>query len=792
MLGNFSIGDYFKDGAIEFAWELATSEDGFGFDPDKVWVTVFEGDAELGLGADEEAIAAWQRLGVSSERIVKLGRADNFWQAGPTGPCGPCSELYLDRGPEFGPDTERPGSDGERFLEFWNLVFMEFEQVEPGKLAPLPAKNIDTGLGLNRMAAIQQGVESVFDTDQFMPLIELGEQLSGKGYLDSPEVTRGLRILADHSRAACFLIADGVVPSNEDRGYILRRLMRRAIQQGRTLGMEQGFLVQYQAAVEATMGDAYPELLDLRPAITKWLDAEEESFGRTLEHGSGILEQAIAQAKDSGSGQIAADEAFKLHDTFGFPVELTIELASEAKLSVDTDGFERLMNQQRDRARAAGGSTSGAAGSERETAMQVANETDFTTEFVGYGQLEQETVLGAVAAAPEGGAILKLAESPFYAEGGGQVSDSGVITLIDGDRELTVDAVFRLGDDQALKVSLEGELPPAGVKVRAAVDPIARRATACNHTATHLLQAALREELGDHVRQAGSAVRPDKLRFDFSHHKALSLEELRQIEDLINDKIRENHPVNWYELRYDEVQKRDDIKQFFGEKYGTFVRVIDIDYSKELCGGTHTQAVGNIGLFRIVKEGSIAAGIRRIEAVTGKEAELLNRQNEDLLLRISQFIKSPIHQIEERLAKLVEENRHTAQELKDLRRNQLNILIDNLMSQTTHAEGFKFIVAETALPVEELRQCVDLISERLGSGVVLIGTALQDKCHLIAKVSDDCVKKGISSHELIKLAMPIVEGSGGGKPQTAQGGGKAPHKLLDALEKVKEHLAVQK
>ena len=445
MLGNFSIGDYFKQGAIEFAWEL--SLEGFGFNKDDIWVTVFEGDEELGIGPDEEAIEAWLAIGVPRERIVACPRSENFWQAGPTGPCGPCSELYLDRGLDFGKADDLPGGDNERFLEYWNLVFMQFEQNPVNTLTPLPAQNIDTGLGLNRLAAILQGVTSVFDTDQFTPLIGLGEQLSGKRAGTSDEVDRALRVLADHTRGMSFLIADGVVPSNEDRGYVLRRLMRRAIVQGRRIGIEPGFLPQYAQVVRDTMGKHYAELLEQADTVDMWLRTEEEAFNRTLESGLKMLDEVIAKARDNGAEGIGADEAFKLHDTFGFPFDLTLELAAERGLGVDEQGFESLMEEQRVRARASAGREGGE--DAREKLRAFAASAGDPSIFTGYETTEQATAVASVTQ-QDGRLLAKLVESPFYATGGGQVHDDGVIECEDGGCSAKVVDVVRLGDDQAL------------------------------------------------------------------------------------------------------------------------------------------------------------------------------------------------------------------------------------------------------------------------------------------------------------------------------------------------------
>ncbi|HEX2706816.1 MAG TPA: alanine--tRNA ligase, partial [Solirubrobacterales bacterium] len=524
MLGNWSFGDYFKEESIPWGWELSTQ--GFGMDPERIWVTVFGGDEELGLGPDEEAIEIWQATGVPDERIVRLGREDNFWQAGPAGPCGPCSELYLDRGEAFGAEGERPGDDTDRFLEFWNHVFMSYDLAEDGSLTGLPMRNIDTGMGLDRMAAILQDVPSVFETDHVRPLIDLAEELSGHGYEEGEAVTRAMRIVADHSRGAAFLIADGVVPSNEDRGYILRRIMRRAIQQGNTLGLEAPWLGRFAERAIELMGESYPELVAERETIARWVGDEEESFGRTLERGTELLERLIAEARESETSWIDAAAAFKLHDTYGFPYDLTKELLADEGLSVDDSGFRELMDEQRQRART-GAATAHGSEDTHEKVIAFASAAA-PTRFVGYETLRATTGLAAVEA-NDGRALVKLEESPFYAEGGGQVADSGVLRW-DGGEAKVLD-VYRVGEDQALEVETGGAPIDAGTAVEAAVDRETRHATMRNHTATHLLHAALRERLGTHVHQAGSSVRPDKLRFDFTHGQALGAEELRDVED---------------------------------------------------------------------------------------------------------------------------------------------------------------------------------------------------------------------------------------------------------------------
>ena len=600
MLGNWSFGDYFKEESIPWGWELST--EGFGMDPERIWVTVFGGDEELGLGPDEEAIAIWREVGVPEERIVRLGREDNFWQAGPTGPCGPCSELYLDRGPAFGADDERPGDDTDRFLEFWNHVFMSYDLAEDGTLSELPTRNIDTGMGLDRMAAILQDVPSVYETDHVRPLIDLAEELSGHGYEEGERITRAMRIVADHARGATFLLADGVVPSNEDRGYILRRIMRRAIQQGRTLGLASPWLGRFAERTIELMGETYPELIAQRETIARWVGDEEASFGRTLERGTEMLERLIVEAKDSETSWIDAAAAFQLHDTYGFPYDLTKELLAEESLAVDDSGFEELMEEQRQRARTGAATAHGSEDTHERVIAFAAGAAP--TRFVGYETLRATTGLAAVQA-DDGRALVKLEESPFYAEGGGQVADSGVLRWAGA--EARVVDVIRVGEDQALEVEPSGEEIAPGVSVEAEVDRETRHATMRNHTATHLLHAALRERLGTHVHQAGSAVRPDKLRFDFNHGHSLDPEELAAIEDRVNDWIKASRPVRWLEMERPEAERLGAMA-LFGEKYGEWVRVVEVDgVSRELCGGTHVANTAEIGIFKIVSEGSSAA-----------------------------------------------------------------------------------------------------------------------------------------------------------------------------------------
>ena len=782
MLGNFSFGDYFKEQAIAYAWEL--SRECFGFPADRIWITVFEGDDVLGLGPDEEAIAAWEAVGVPRERIVACNRKENFWEAGPTGPCGPCSELYLDRGLEFGSADDLPGGENERFLEYWNLVFMTYNQEPRDKLTPLPARNIDTGLGLNRMAVILQDVPSVFETDQFRPLVELGEQLSGQRYGAAGASDRSMRILADHARGMTFLIADGVVPSNEDRGYVLRRGMRRAIQHGRALGLEPGFLVRYGQLVRELMGGAYPELNSQREAIDTWLSAEEEHFGHTLEQGLATLGELIERAREDG-GAVSGEDAFRLHDTFGFPFELTRELVAEAGLEVDEVGFEERMSAQRTRSRTGGAASVSSAAGVREDAGRFAKQAGFQTHFVGYETTEQATTVAAVER-HNGAVLVKLADSPFYALGGGQVSDVGSIECEDGDCRARVADVVRLGDDQALLVVLEqGELH-SGERVLARVEPGTRHATECNHTATHLLHAALRRRLGPHVRQAGSYVGPDKLRFDFSHGQALSAEELRDVEDQANAWILENHPVRALATTLDEARSLGAMA-LFGEKYGEIVRMVEVGddgLSRELCGGTHVRSTAEIGLLRVISETSSAANVRRIEALTGPEAVQLVREHDRELDAIAALLRTtPAEALS--VVRAREEQRRKLEAASRRAGDGGAALDPAAIAQSAVSVGeVPLVSAEVALDdAKALPELADRIKGQLhADGVIVLATQVDDRASVLVSVAPALVERGVRAGEIAKAAAAVLGGGGGGRDTLAQAGGPNTKKLSEALE----------
>ncbi|MGD9573358.1 MAG: alanine--tRNA ligase [Thermoleophilia bacterium] len=756
MLGNFSIGDYFKDDAIRFGWEVSTEV--FGLDPEKIWITVFEGME--GVPGDDEAVERWLEMGVPRERIQALGEADNFWKAGPTGPCGPNTELYLDRGPEFGPEGG-PVTGGDRYLEYWNLVFMQYERAADGTLSPLPAKNIDTGAGLERMAAILQDVPSVFETDGFRPLISWAEQASGRRYGADPRDDRALRVLADHGRAMTFLAADGVRPGNEGRDYVLRRIVRRAVSEAGQLGLDPGAITGLSGPVIDGWGDAYPELRERASEVEDVIGAEAEQFARTLTQGRRLLAEVIDRA---GGGTVSGDDAFRLHDTYGFPLDLTLEAAADAGLTVDAEGFERLMEEQRERSRAGAGGGGGDADVAERIAL-VAREAP-PTEFVGWESMSMDTRVAASADLGDGTVLLKLERSPFYPEGGGQVSDAGRVDGPSGAGEV-VDA-FRLGADQVLRVRLTRGSLPAGSEVTAAVDAPRRRQTQANHTATHVLNWALRETLGDGVRQAGSYVGPDKLRFDFTHRGRVEPETLATIERMVNARVDEDQPVGW-EIMDRQAASDAGAIGLFEEKYGERVRVVSSgDFSQELCGGTHVDRTGEIGPFVITGEASTGAGSRRIEALTGTAAVAWLREREAAL-------EAEVAARDERIKEL-------QSELKRAKSGRTDV--GGLAAQAVEAGPVTALAAQVeAGDMDELLAISDRIKQTLGDGAaVVLGAASDGKALVVANLAPGAIAAGLSAGAIIREVAPIVGGGGGGKDQMARAGGKDPAKLPEALD----------
>jgi alanyl-tRNA synthetase len=747
MLGNFSFGQYFKEGAIELAWEFVFEH--LRLDPERFWVSVFAGDAELGLGEDEVAYNKWEEIGQPVERIVLLPRSENFWWVGGPGPCGPDTEMYYDWGAEHGcgqPDCRPSCTRCERFLEFWNLVFMSYELHADGKLTPLPKQNVDTGMGVERTAAILQNVMTVYETDGYQAIMSWIAEESGVAYGDSPEATKAHRILADHGRGMTFLAADGVSPSNEGRGYVMRRIVRRAVQQANRIGLEPPYLARLADVVIEQMKSGYAELEEHRDEIHRILSAEEERFGQTLARGLRLFEEVAQQG-----GDISGDDAFRLHDTYGFPLELTQELARERGLGVNDEEFTKLMEQQRERSRAAGSTAE----------FQVEGPK---TEFVGYEKTDVLTAIAALYDRGDGTFEVKLHESPFYAAGGGQVSDQGVLIHEGSGAEAALLEAIRLeGDDQVLV--FEGSGFAEGDRVRAVVAWAHRFPTMANHTATHLLHKALQDVLGDHVRQAGSAVRPDKLRFDFTHPQALSAEERTDIERRVNEKIFENLPVHAFVTPIEEARQLGAM-MLFGEKYGDQVRVIEIPgYSRELCGGTHVRWTAEIGPFAILSESSVGAGARRIEAVTSAEAYAL--------------LHGARHESEE-LRRELETVRKEARKPKAASAADFTIVERESDVVLVEAQGAKG---------GELRDLSDRLRQQEKAAGVIVGSVDDGRAYLVVNLDDSLVGKGLDAVQLVRELGRHIGGGGGGRPTLAEAGGKNPAGLRDALEAGKQAIA---
>ena len=751
MLGNFSFGQYFKEGAIELASEFIREH--LQIDWDRTWATVHAGDPELGLGADETAIALWEAIGMPRERIVELPSSENFWSVGGPGPCGPDSEIYYDWGEEYGcgdPGCAPACPRCDRFLEFWNLVFMEYELHVDRTLTPLPTQNVDTGMGVERLAAIMQGVRSVYETDGYQAIMAWIEAESGVPWDADETATKAHRVLADHGRGMTFLVGDGVLPSNEGRGYVLRRIVRRAVQQARKIGLDD--LWRLSDVVVEQMGPWYPELAENQARIRDVLRAEEERFSETLLRGMGLFEEVAAK------GDVSAEDAFALTATYGFPVELTTELARERGLTVDEDGFSELMAEHREISRAG-------AGRGIERAAELSRTAGFATEFVGYEKLDVLTQLGALEQLEEGLFLGKLRESPFYPEGGGQVSDQGWIEK-DGARAELVSA-FRFGDDQVLL--FEGEGFAAGDRVRAVVPWKARYPTTANHTATHLLHRALQEVLGDHVRQAGSAVRPDKLRFDFTHTQALTHEERERVEEIVNERVFENHAVRAFLTTIDEARNLGAM-MLFGEKYGDIVRVIEIDgVSRELCGGTHARTTAEIGPFVILSEGSVGSGVRRIEAVTAGEGFA--------------YLRGKAHEARELRAELEVARKQTSKKAAPASGPEV---VDERRSKAGDVEVIVMEIASST--PDALLELSDALKQKHAPAAVVLGTREDGRVHLVVSLDRSLEERGLDAVKVVRQAAALVGGGGGGRPTMARAGGKDPEKLGDALAEAEKVL----
>ena len=775
MLGNWSFGDYFKRESIDWAWELLTEE--WGLPKERLWATVFEGGD--GVPADEEAEEMWAAY-LPAERIVRLPAKENFWEMGATGPCGPCSEVHFYHGDDLAAQSREGflNDDGNTYEEFWNLVFIQYNRDDSGALHPLPAQHVDTGMGLERICSIIQGVSSNYETDIFQPLIHRIADLSGKQY--SGEHAVPMKVIADHIRALSFTIADGALPSNEGRGYVLRRILRRAARYARQLDQNNPFLYQFVDDVAESLGPVFPELVQKREHVKLVVRAEEESFGRTLDRGLEIFERFSAK------GQISGSDAFQLYDTYGFPLDLTQLIAREREIPVvELEVFERELDEQRSRARQA------TKGRFRATegvgdALEGAH-----SDFVGYEELETESEVVRADINEEGRVQLFLDKTPFYAESGGQIGDQGLVEG-DGFSVAITDVQKARGGIVHLGQLVSGEAEALGGSVHAKVNGEARAAAARNHTATHLLHEALRQTLGEHVGQMGSLVTPDRLRFDFSHFVATEPEQLLQVVEMVNEKVRADIEVETFEEELDRA-KEMGAQALFGEKYDQRVRVVRIgDYSLELCGGTHVASTGAIGFFDVVAESGIAAGTRRAEALTGRGAEIAVRQQRDILVRLASQINAPFDALPDKVDALLERQRELERSVDELRRRIASFEADDL-SGSLEIEGFTVVARRTDVEdVPALRAMADSLREKLGSGVGVLGAEFDGKGSFIAVVTEDLIKdRGLKAGDIVRSVAQLTGGSGGGKPHLAQAGARDISKMDDALAAVPEIVTAQ-
>ncbi|MBI4537634.1 MAG: alanine--tRNA ligase [candidate division NC10 bacterium] len=791
MLGNFSFGDYFKERAIDHAWTFLTGR--LGLPAERLWVTIHEGDAALGVGPDEEAERLWLRY-VQKERIVPCSTKDNFWQMGDTGPCGPCSEIVYDQGPRMG--CGRPtcavGCDCDRYLELWNLVFMQFERSLEGVLTPLPKPSIDTGAGLERLAAVLQGGRSNFDTDLFRPIIGVVEEQCGARYGASVQAAVSMRVIADHARATAFLVTDGVLPSNEGRGYVLRRIMRRALRHGRMLGLEEPFLAAVTGRVAELMQEAYPELQEARDHVARVAQGEEERFGHTLKVGLRLVDSLLEAQKGAGSRTVPGAEIFKLYDTYGFPLDLLRDIAGDQGFALDEAGFEQAMEEQRAKAR-----ESWVGSGEVEIPASLKALADrLRVEACWHHSLTEEAKIAAILAGEgrqpaellrqgETGELV-LDRTPFYPEAGGQVSDGGRITTRDG-AQAEVMAVHRPTPNLVLhRVRVKRGSLRADATVTAEVEAGRRKATAKNHTATHLLHAALRQVLGDHVKQAGSLVAPDRLRFDFSHWSPLAPQEIDRIERLVNEQIWENRRVGTEEKALDDAVKGGAMA-LFGEKYGERVRVVTVDgFSQELCEGTHVQATGEIGLFKIVSQGGVAAGVRRVEAVTGPGAYLYVKQEEQVLAEAAARIKARPLELAEKVERLTESSRDLERENQRLKARLAGGVLEELLAGSRDVNGVRVAAGRVdSLDAKGMRELGDRARARLGSGVVVLVAQAEGRVLWLTMVTTDLAGK-VHAGRLARELAAVTGGGGGGRPDMAEAGGKDPSRIPEALERLPE------
>jgi alanyl-tRNA synthetase len=781
MLGNFSFGDYFKEEAIEWGWEFVTEV--LNLDPDKLWITIYKDD--------DEAFAIWHdKIGIPAEKIVRMGKKDNYWQIG-TGPCGPCSEIHYDRGKEYGDSEEDVlGGEGDRFLEIWNLVFTQYNYTEEGEYLELPNKNIDTGMGLERVASILQNTETNFETDLIKPIIDKVVKETGTPYREDEESVTAYRVIADHIRSTAVAISDGALPSNEGRGYVIRRLIRRAARYGRKLGFEEPFLYKLVKTTSKVVEGAAPELKEQLAHVENVIKSEEESFLKTLEQGLNILEEMLVDLKAENEKVLSGKNAFRLYDTYGFPLDLTEDIAAEEGIEVDEAGFNQEMEAQRRRAREAREETSFSSGELDKLYASFKDQIE-EVEFTGYHSLTEETkIIGLVKDNKQVDSLKKgekgnivLAKTPFYAESGGQLGDKGLIK--NDNFEAEVNDTFSRAEIPVHQVSVEEGEVKVSDQVEAVVYNDRRKATARHHSATHLLHKALKEVLGEHVNQSGSLVAPDRLRFDFTHFSALTDQEVEEIEKKVNHAVMENYPVET-ELKELEEAKAMGAEALFGEKYEEEVRVVKMgDFSMELCGGTHVDATGDIGAFKIISESGIAAGVRRIEAVTGEFALDYFNNKLDILNRTAARLKTDSDNLYNRVEQILDRNKELEKELERLKQKLAGSKKDDLIDQLKEVEGVNLLTAELSeLDTQGLRNLTDQIKDKVDSAVIVLASRGENKVVFVASVTEDLIEKGFNAGQIISKVAQIAGGGGGGRPDMAQAGGSKPDKTAEALAEV--------
>ncbi|CEN79476.1 alanine--tRNA ligase [Paraclostridium sordellii] len=790
MLGNFSFGDYFKEETLKWGWEFVTEH--LNIPQDKIWVSVYL--------EDDEAFEIWEKeIGIPKERIVRLGKEDNFWEIG-TGACGPCSEIHFDRGEEYGCDNPdcKPGCDCDRYLEFWNHVFSQFNKDEEGNYNPLENKNIDTGMGLERIACIMQGVDTIFDVDTIKHILNAVEKMTNSNYGKEYKVDKSIRIITDHIRSVSFLVADGVLPSNEGRGYVLRRLLRRAARNGKLLGMKEPFLYKLVDEVIAVSGEAYPELVEKAEYIKKVIRIEEEKFNETIDKGSEILASYIEELKANNEKTLSGENAFRLYDTYGFPVDLTKEILEEEHLEIDEEGFQAEMEKQRQTARDARGNMDSEAWKEDAIAKL---DKDIVTDFEGYETLSIESTVKGIAKGNElvksaqvgDEIIIVLDKTAFYPEGGGQVGDKGL--LVNKNEDTVVEVIdTKKGPNNTIKhiCVVKSGMINVGDVVYTKVDKEVRLASARNHSATHILHKVLKEVLGEHVNQAGSLVTPERLRFDVTHFEAISKDELKIIEEKVNDMIFEALDITCENMSMTDASNKG-ATALFGEKYGDEVRVVSMgEYSIELCGGTHLTNTSQIGMFKILSEGGVAAGVRRIEAITGKEVYYFLNNKQNLINEVCTTVKAKEDNLTARVAHLLDETKSLTKELNEVKAKMSLQSADSILDSKVDINGVNIVTSKFEdMDMDTLRNTADTLRDKLASGVVVLANVAGGKINFVATATKDVVEKGVHAGNIVKEVAQIAGGKGGGRPNMAQAGAPDVNKVDEALNHAKDVLKSQ-